>query len=271
MCDMFCSGGWCPQQCHHISFTPLLLLWCPPTLSQPLGNPPSSLPLSLLPSITLQVQCIHHHTSQYIMAMVLCAFELYVQLHTVCYMFTSCSNHVCVWCVCGWVADGGDMDGAEGGVMEAGLLPVPKKPPKGFKTDVTKLRLGGGQVWQDHSLEDWDTSELVHSTSMLLLSSPMHLYSTSMHGHTHMHTRAHSHTHSHSITRSHTVADFSLQMTLGYLLVILATMSMMISWRGPSPSTPRSSRPRSSGTSGPRKQRAMVSSVSRTHTTSYRP
>ena len=53
----------------------------------------------------------------------------------------------------------GGARGAEGGVMEAGLLPVPKKPPKGIKTDVTKLRLGGGQVWQDHSLEDWDPSE----------------------------------------------------------------------------------------------------------------
>ena len=53
----------------------------------------------------------------------------------------------------------GYSEGAEGGVVEAGLLPVPKKPPKGIKTDVTKLRLGGGQVWQDHSLEDWDPSE----------------------------------------------------------------------------------------------------------------
>ena len=54
--------------------------------------------------------------------------------------------------------------------MEAGLLPVPKKPPKGFKTDVTKLRLGGGQVWQDHSLEDWDPSEstpTIHTQSNL--------------------------------------------------------------------------------------------------------
>ncbi|CAI8027765.1 RNA-binding protein 42 [Geodia barretti] len=53
----------------------------------------------------------------------------------------------------------GYSEGAEGGVVEAGLLPVPKKPPKGIKTDVTKLRLGGGQVWQDHSLEDWDPND----------------------------------------------------------------------------------------------------------------
>ena len=52
-----------------------------------------------------------------------------------------------------------EVDGAEGGVVEAGLLPVPKKPPRGFKTDATKLRMGGGQVWQDHSLEDWDPSK----------------------------------------------------------------------------------------------------------------
>jgi hypothetical protein len=53
----------------------------------------------------------------------------------------------------------GDYEGAQGGVVETGLLPVAKKTPKGLKTDVTKLRLGGGQVWQDHSLEDWDPSE----------------------------------------------------------------------------------------------------------------
>ena len=69
------------------------------------------------------------------------------------YTVTTC---VCV-CVC--LSDVGDVEGAEGGVVEAGLLPLPKKPPKGIKRDVTKLRLGGGQVWQDHSLEDWDPSE----------------------------------------------------------------------------------------------------------------
>lgn len=52
--------------------------------------------------------------------------------------------------------------GAEGGAVDAhvGLLPLPTKPPKKF-VDVKKLRIGGGQVWQDHSLDDWDTSESV--------------------------------------------------------------------------------------------------------------
>lgn len=48
---------------------------------------------------------------------------------------------------------------AEGGSMEVGgLLPLPTRPPK-RKLDVKRLRLGGGQVWQDHSLNDWDQSK----------------------------------------------------------------------------------------------------------------
>lgn len=41
--------------------------------------------------------------------------------------------------------------------MEVGLLPLPTKPPR-RRMDVKKLRLGGGQVWEDHSLDDWDQS-----------------------------------------------------------------------------------------------------------------
>ena len=51
--------------------------------------------------------------------------------------------------------------GAEGGATEGGLLPLPK-PPKRLKGDVSKLRVGGGEVWQDHSLEDWDQSEIAN-------------------------------------------------------------------------------------------------------------
>ena len=50
-------------------------------------------------------------------------------------------------------------DGAEGGVVDMASLPLPTKPPK-KKKDVKKLRMGGGEVWQDHSLDDWDPSEL---------------------------------------------------------------------------------------------------------------
>ena len=43
-------------------------------------------------------------------------------------------------------------------VLDGGLLPLPK-PPRRLRSDLTKLRVGGGQLWQDHSLEDWDHSE----------------------------------------------------------------------------------------------------------------
>lgn len=51
---------------------------------------------------------------------------------------------------------------AEGGAMEVGLLPLPTKPPK-RRLDVKKLRIGGGEVWEDHSLDDWDQSKCVMS------------------------------------------------------------------------------------------------------------
>ena len=58
-----------------------------------------------------------------------------------------------VICVAGAMASA-----AEGPVEGGGLLPLPTKP-KRWRADATKLRMGGGQVWQDHSLEDWDQSE----------------------------------------------------------------------------------------------------------------
>lgn len=37
-------------------------------------------------------------------------------------------------------------------------LPLPTRAPK-RKLDAKKLRIGGGKVWQDPSLDDWDPSE----------------------------------------------------------------------------------------------------------------
>ncbi len=50
--------------------------------------------------------------------------------------------------------------------MGASLLPVPPMPPKKglvgkVKSDPKKLRMGGGKVWEDTSLDDWDPSEWV--------------------------------------------------------------------------------------------------------------
>ena len=36
-------------------------------------------------------------------------------------------------------------------------LPIPTKPPK-RKKDPKKLRAGGGKVWEDSTLDDWDPS-----------------------------------------------------------------------------------------------------------------
>ena len=35
---------------------------------------------------------------------------------------------------------------------------MPKKPLKAMKMkrDPKKLRMGGGKVWEDHTLDDWD-------------------------------------------------------------------------------------------------------------------
>ncbi len=50
----------------------------------------------------------------------------------------------------------------QGGAAESGAtpmdVPVPKRPPK-RKRDPKKLRMGGGSVWEDHSLDDWDHGE----------------------------------------------------------------------------------------------------------------
>ncbi len=50
------------------------------------------------------------------------------------------------------------------GGMGGSLLPVPSMPPKKalvgkVKSDPKKLRMGGGKVWEDHTLDDWDQSE----------------------------------------------------------------------------------------------------------------
>jgi len=41
---------------------------------------------------------------------------------------------------------------------------VPSKPLKQMKMkrDPKKLRMGGGKVWEDHSLDDWDKGMYVH-------------------------------------------------------------------------------------------------------------
>ena len=40
----------------------------------------------------------------------------------------------------------------------AGAVSMHKKPLKSMKMkrDPKKLRMGGGKVWEDHSLDDWD-------------------------------------------------------------------------------------------------------------------
>ena len=53
----------------------------------------------------------------------------------------------------------GISEGAEGGTLaDVVPLPLPTRPPK-RRVDPKKLRLGGGKVWQDSSLDDWDPSE----------------------------------------------------------------------------------------------------------------
>ena len=51
-------------------------------------------------------------------------------------------------------------ESAESGPVDLATLPLPTKPPK-RKKDPKKLRLAGGQVWQDSSLDDWDQSESI--------------------------------------------------------------------------------------------------------------
>lgn len=47
---------------------------------------------------------------------------------------------------------------AEASVSEASAKPVSVKPLKAMKMkkDPKKLRMGGGKVWEDHSLDDWE-------------------------------------------------------------------------------------------------------------------
>lgn len=47
--------------------------------------------------------------------------------------------------------------------VDTSAIPVPKKPLKSMKMkrDPKKLRMGGGKVWEDHSLDDWDQGEWV--------------------------------------------------------------------------------------------------------------
>ena len=50
---------------------------------------------------------------------------------------------------------------------DLGTLPKPKKPLKAMKMkrDPKKLRMGGGKVWEDHTLDDWDQGmDLWYST-----------------------------------------------------------------------------------------------------------
>ena len=47
--------------------------------------------------------------------------------------------------------------GATGGSVTPKIFPAPTRPLK-TKRDPKKLRLAGGQVWEDHSLDDWDHS-----------------------------------------------------------------------------------------------------------------
>ncbi len=53
--------------------------------------------------------------------------------------------------------------GAEASAIETGAIPVSKKPLKSMKMkrDPKKLRMGGGKVWEDHSLDDWDKGKYV--------------------------------------------------------------------------------------------------------------
>ena len=45
------------------------------------------------------------------------------------------------------------------GTTTTKIFPAPTRPLK-TKRDPKKLRMAGGQVWEDHSLDDWDQSEL---------------------------------------------------------------------------------------------------------------
>lgn len=45
-----------------------------------------------------------------------------------------------------------------GAAVSLDSVPIPRKPPK-KKKDPTKLRVGGGKVWEDSSLDEWDPSK----------------------------------------------------------------------------------------------------------------
>ena len=48
--------------------------------------------------------------------------------------------------------------GGATGTSTTKIFPAPTRPLK-TKRDPKKLRMAGGQVWEDHSLGDWDPSE----------------------------------------------------------------------------------------------------------------
>lgn len=50
------------------------------------------------------------------------------------------------------------MKGAEAAAIDKEAVQFPPKPLKRMKMkrDPKKLRMGGGKVWEDHSLDDWD-------------------------------------------------------------------------------------------------------------------
>lgn len=58
--------------------------------------------------------------------------------------------------------------GATGGTTSTKIFPAPTRPLK-TKRDPKKLRMAGGQVWEDHSLDDWDHSKLKDQCFIMLL------------------------------------------------------------------------------------------------------
>jgi hypothetical protein len=56
------------------------------------------------------------------------------------------------------------------GITTTKIFPAPTRPLK-TKRDPKKLRLAGGQVWEDHSLDDWDQSESNLSVSIACMLS----------------------------------------------------------------------------------------------------
>ena len=46
-----------------------------------------------------------------------------------------------------------------GGDAEASPFPAKRPKQMKMKRDPKKLRTGGGKVWEDHSLDDWDQGQ----------------------------------------------------------------------------------------------------------------